>query len=89
MGSLKVKHEESDVFIDESGNFTSINDSSNFELEFDIFTDEEEKKNIKKRKTKASSRKLWTQVVRPTYNVIKTYSIGRRSYRQTSREVWD
>lgn len=29
-------------------------------VEYDIFTDNEEKKNMKKRKTKTTSRKLWT-----------------------------
>lgn len=51
--------EESEIFIDESGtthNYILIY----ILLEFDIFSDNDEKKNIKKRKSKNSSRKLWT-----------------------------
>ena len=59
MNNEEVKEEESDVIIDESGMFDSFL-PIRFRIEFDIFSDNEEKKNNKKRKHKTTSRKLWT-----------------------------
>ncbi len=56
----ELEHQDdSDNILDESGMIRiSLNKLSS--IEFDIFTDNEEKKNTKKRKTKTSSRKLWS-----------------------------
>jgi hypothetical protein len=56
-------------------------------LEYGLFSDNEEKKNTKKRKHKTPSRKLWIHSV--TLIQILTYSIGGLSNRKARREVWN
>lgn len=52
----EIKEEVSEIDLNESGMVKVWHVG----LDFDIFTDNEEKKNTKKRKGKTTSRKLWT-----------------------------
>ena len=63
--------EDSEIFIDESGTSYSLI-AHLLPLEFDIFSDNDDKMNMKKRKSKNSSRKLWTQSVSIRYSSLST-----------------
>ena len=55
----EIKEEDSEILIDASGiRYLFII------IEYDIFSDNDDKKNCKKRKNKSTSRKLWTQSVK-------------------------